>query len=79
VPGNPGDNNDGLVGATLADLALVTSANSTYFQNSGVLIMNACRVTAAVSQRSGAEAGLTTLLWCRSPRRSNRASITSEC
>ncbi len=43
-------NNDGLVGATLADLALVTSANSGYSQSSGVLMMTSCRVDAAATR-----------------------------
>ncbi len=50
VPGHPGVNNDGLVGATLADLTSVTSANSTFSQNSGVLVMTSCRVNAAASR-----------------------------
>ena len=50
VPGNPGANSDGLVGATLADLTVVQSANTTYSQNSGVLIVNACRVNAAATK-----------------------------
>ena len=40
-------NNDGLVGTTIADLTRVTGANTSYYQSSGVLIANACRVDAA--------------------------------
>lgn len=50
VPANLGVNNDGLVGATLADLTSVTGANTTYAQTSGVLVMNACRVNAATTR-----------------------------
>jgi hypothetical protein len=50
VPANAGVNNDGLVGTTIADLTRVTGANTTYYQSSGVLIANSCRVNAAATR-----------------------------
>jgi hypothetical protein len=50
VPGNAGLSNDGLVGATLADLTSVTGANSNHQQHSGELVMNSCRVNAPATR-----------------------------
>ena len=50
VPANPGVNNDGLVGATLTDLTIVTGANTSNNQSSGTLTMTSCRVNAAATR-----------------------------
>ncbi len=47
---SPAANNDGLVGATLADLTTVTGANTTQAQTSGALYLTACRVDAAATR-----------------------------